>query len=348
MKLTLAPENLLERIALAFNLAPTPMIDTQIAFTAARAIMAATETGVFEALGKERRTAGQVAAICRLHAEATQHLLDCLTGLGYITWHDGTYQLKKKYRKWMLKESPSNITGKMRFQLMEWDYVGQLENYLRSGQPLELHSGNDPKQWEAYQEGMRDVAVNAAAELAKKLKLPQAATAMLDIGGSHGLYSIELCKKYPDLSSTILELPDAIPHASAIASRYGLGDRVRYKAGNVLTDDLGENQYDLVIINSVVHHFTEAENAAVTRKIARALKPGGLYAIGDVIRRHHPGEGGAVASTLGLYFSLTSASGNWSEEEMKGWQREAGLKPLMSIGLMTLPGFKSVVATRSS
>jgi hypothetical protein len=43
---------------------------------------------------------------------------------------------------------------------------------------------------------------------------------MLDIGGSHGLFSIELCKRYSSLSSTIMELPGAIEAASAIAKRY--------------------------------------------------------------------------------------------------------------------------------
>ena len=73
-------------------------------------------------------------------------------------------------------------------------------------------------EWAHYQEGMRDLSVNVAKELAGKLKLPVHASKMLDIGGSHGLYSIELCKKYPSLTSTILELPGAIDRASAIAA----------------------------------------------------------------------------------------------------------------------------------
>ncbi|MBK7694468.1 MAG: hypothetical protein IPI30_09125 [Saprospiraceae bacterium] len=30
---------------------------------------------------------------------------------------------------------------------------------------------------------------------------------MLDLGGSHGLYSIELCKRNPNLKSVIVDLP---------------------------------------------------------------------------------------------------------------------------------------------
>ena len=50
MKLKIQPQGLLERIALWFNLAPTPLVDTQVAFNAARAIMAAADVGIYEAL----------------------------------------------------------------------------------------------------------------------------------------------------------------------------------------------------------------------------------------------------------------------------------------------------------
>ncbi len=346
MKLKIVPENFLERIALRLNLAPTPLVDTQVAFNAARAIMAAADTGIFEALGKNSKTFQQVAENCKTHPDATKHLLNCLVGIGYIKWQNEKYSLKPKYYKWLLKEYPSNLIGKLRFQLSEWNWMNHLEEYVRTGKPMELHSVISEKEWAAYQDGMRDLSVNVAGELAKKLKLPAHATKMLDIGGSHGLYSIELCKKYDSLSSTILELPGAIDRASAIAAKYGLTDRIKYKAGNALTDDLGETQYDLIMINNVVHHFTENENGELARKVARALKPGGMYAIGEFTRKHKPGDGGAVAATSDLYFALISQSGTWSEEEMRSWQEKAGLKTQKAISFMTLPGWKLLTAMK--
>jgi hypothetical protein len=102
-----------------------------------------------------------------------------------------------------------------------------------------------------------------------------------------------------------------------------------------------------VIINNVVHHFTAAQNAALAVKVARALKPGGVYAIGDMIRAEPPGEGGVTASTTGLYFSLISPSGNWSSTEMESWQRAAGLKPEKTVAAMSIPGWKMVIARKS-
>ena len=346
MKIKNQPENLLEWIALKANLAPTPLVDTQVAFNAARAIMAAAELGIYEAIGKNSKTADEVVAVCKTHAEATMHLLNCLVGIGYLQWNKGRYSLKPKYYKWLLKESESNLIGKLRFQLIEWEWMGKLEEYVRTGKPLDLHGSASAKEWELYQEGMRDLSINAAKELAPKIPVPKDATSMLDIGGSHGLFSIELCKKHPALTSTIMELPGAIEAASAIAKRYDTTNRVNYVAGNALTDDLGTEKYDVVMINNVVHHFTNEQNIALAKKITRALKPNGIYAIGEFIRAEKPGEGGVVGATTGLYFSLTSSSGTWSVPEIEGWQKNAGLKIEKPIKPMSIPGWQLFIARK--
>ena len=346
MRIKNQPENLMEWVALKANLAPTPLIDTQVAFNAARAIMAAAELGIYEAIGKTSKTADELAAECKTHPEATKHLLDCLVGIGYLQWRNEKYSVRSKYHKWLLKESESNLIGKLRFQLIEWEWMGKLEEYIRTGKTLDLHGSASPKEWQLYQEGMRDLSVNAAKELASKIPVPKNATNMLDVGGSHGLFSIELCKKHPGLSSTILELPGAIEAASAIAKRYDTSNRVTYAAGNALTDDLGTEKYDMVLINNVVHHFTNEQNFALAKKIAAALKPGGIYAIGEFVKASKPGEGGVVGATSGLYFSLTSSSGTWSVPEIEAWQKNAGLKIEKPVAPMSIPGWKIFVARK--
>jgi 2-polyprenyl-3-methyl-5-hydroxy-6-metoxy-1,4-benzoquinol methylase len=308
--------------------------------------MAGAELGIYEAIGISSKTADEIAAACNTNAHATKQLLNCLVGLGYLSWANERYSLKKRYHKWLLKESESNLIGKLRFQLIEWNWMAMLEDYVRTGKTLQLHSSVNEKEWNLYQEAMRDLSVNAAKELAGKIPLPKNATNMLDIGGSHGLYSIELCKKYPALNSTILELPGAVESASAIAKRYDTTGRVNHKAGNALEDDLGKEQYDVVMINNVVHHFTVEQNNALAKKIAKALKPGGIFIIGEFIRAEKPGEGGVIGSASGLYFSVISASGNWSVSEMESWQKNAGLKIEKPISTMSIPGWKMIVARK--
>ncbi|MBK8472563.1 MAG: hypothetical protein IPL33_10560 [Sphingobacteriales bacterium] len=131
MKLNITAQNPMEWIAIKLNLVAIPLMDTQIAFTQARAIMAAAELNIFEAIGKGSKSYEQIATAAKTHPEATKQLLDCLTGIGYLTWGNGNYAIKPKLYKWLLKEYPSNLIGKLRFQLSEWNWMAKLEDYVR-------------------------------------------------------------------------------------------------------------------------------------------------------------------------------------------------------------------------
>jgi SAM-dependent methyltransferase len=346
MKLAPKAENMMERIALMANLAPRPLLDTQIAFVAARAIMVAADVGIFEVLGKAEQDAETIARDCGTDARATRQLVDCLVGIGYATWRDGKYGLAAPMRKWLLRSSPNSIVNKLAYEALEWDFVGKTGEFVRSGKPLAVHDGFTQRDWAVYQDAMRDVAVTPAVELAKRLPVPRGATQLLDIGGSHGLFSTELCKRHPALTATILELPGAVDRASELAQREGLGDRVTHRVGDALTDDLGEATFDVVMANNLVHGFLPEQNADLAKRVARALSPGGVYAIGDFLRPSHPGAGGGVPAVMDLFFALVNASGTWSLEEMVSWQRDAGLDPMKPIRFPGLPGWASAPAAK--
>jgi hypothetical protein len=97
----------------------------------------------------------------------------------------------------------------------------------------------------------------------------------------------------------------------------------------------------------LLHHFDESTNRAFVQRVARALKPGGVFAVVELIRPGSPGEAGQVGALLDLYFALTSQSGTWSVAEIAGWQRAAGLTPRKPIHLRTVPGAAEVVARRA-
>jgi ubiquinone/menaquinone biosynthesis C-methylase UbiE len=143
-----------------------------------------------------------------------------------------------------------------------------------------------------------------------------------------------------------MELPGAIDRASEIAAREGLGQRVKFRVGDALSEELGEASFDVVMINNLVHHFSPEQNTALAKRVARALTPAGVYVISDFLRASSPGMGGGVPAVMDLYFALTSASGTWSVEEISGWQRAAGLSPIKPILLKSSPGWASLPAQR--
>jgi len=331
-------ENPLERLVMRLNVAPQPLIETQMAFTLARVVMAAAKLGIFEALADGSSSSASIAERCGTDPFATEKLLFALAAAGYADFDGRGYSLTAMSRKWLLQDSETSLVDKLLFQFDEWYWIGRTEEYVTSGKPLEIHEQATSEQWESYQRGMRSLAGAFVPEAARRFPMPKNARDMLDIGGSHGYFSVALCRRHPELRAVVLDLPQAIEHAAALLAKEGMGNRVVHRAGNAITEDLGTDTYDVVFTASLVHHLSEAENRDLAARVARALRPGGVYAIFDAFRPRTPKEAGQIPALLEFYFALTSQSGTWTSEEMAAWQRGAGLQPRRAIRLRTAPG----------
>jgi SAM-dependent methyltransferase len=338
VRVGLIPENPIERIVARLDVAPRPLIETQMAFTLARVIMAGADLGIFDTLAEGPATAAEVAEHCGTDPAATEKLLFALAATDYVRYHGDRYEVTKTARKWLVGDSPECLTDKLRFQLIEWEFMARSEEYVRTGKPLELHALPGGELWESYQRGMRAMAGAFSTEAVRRLPVPDGARDVLDIGGSHGYYSVALCRRHEGLRAVVLDLPQAVEHAAPLLAAEGMGDRVVHRAGDALRDDLGEEAWDVVMIAQLVHHFSDEQNRDLAVRVARALRPGGVYAILDAFRPSTPGEAGQVGAMLEFYFALTSQSGTWSPEEMAGWQRSAGLQPKRPIRFRTTPG----------
>jgi SAM-dependent methyltransferase len=338
MRLGPVAENPIEWVIARLNITPRPLLETQIAYTLARLIMVGTKLGVFEALADGPATPEAVAERCDTNPVGTEKLLFALAGAEYVRAEDGGYGLTPVSRKWLLRGSPHSIADKLLLQFHEWDWLERAEDYVRTGEPLEIHSMTDAGEWDLYQRGMRAMANAFAGEAVKRMPMPKDPKDMLDIGGSHGYYSVALCRRKSGLRSVIIDLPQAVEHAAPLLAAEGMGDRVVHRAGDALTDDLGTDAYDLVLIAQLIHHFSEAENRNLAARVARALRPGGVYAVLDEFRPRTAKDSGQVGALLEFYFALTSQSGTWPVEEIVDWQRQAGLAPRRPIRFRTAPG----------
>lgn len=338
MRLGVIPESALDRVAFAAGLVPTPLAETLLAMWLARTIIVGAKVGVFEALAEQALTLDEIAERCGTARFGTEKLVNALAGAGYLRFAGGRYALSPKSRKWLSKDTPQSLHDHLLAGFWYWELVEHYEEFVRTGRPLNLHAAMPPETWELYQRAMRSNAGLSASEVASRIPVPRGARDMLDIGGSHGYYSVALCRRYRGLRSTVLDLPEAIERAAPILAQEGMGERVTHRAGNALTEDLGTEAYDLVFMANLAHHFDDATNRELARRVARALRPGGVFTVLEVFRPRSPGVTGQIGALADLFFSVQSESGTWSHEEIAGWQRAAGLAPRRPIELLSAPG----------
>src|SRR5215471_14328141 len=132
MRVGVIAESIIERLALKSNAAPEPLLETQMAFSIGRSIMAAVKLGLFEATSDGGRSAADIAKVCATNPGATEKLLNTLTACGYFKFRNGIYRLTPKAEKWLLRRSPQNVCDKLLFQFYEWDMVEGYEEFVRT------------------------------------------------------------------------------------------------------------------------------------------------------------------------------------------------------------------------
>ena len=337
-------DNLLERAVLASGMAPKAVMEGY-APAYSRAVVLATEHGVFDALAAGPRPADAVAAGCDLDPSATTKLLNLLVAMRYLKARNGDYRLARHVRRWLVADRPRSLRDAVLMERVEWRWIEGLDTFVKDGKGIAVHEGLSPEDWARYQRGMRALAGMLAPLLVRAIPVPKGARSMLDIGGSHGFFSVALCRRHPDLRSTVLDLPPAIEQAAPLLQHEGMGDRVVMQAGDALADDLGESTHDLILMCNVVHHFDDAENRRLTEKSSRALRPGGILVIAEFFRTDR-GKADQWAAFFDLYFALSNQVGLWTLGEMATWQRAAGLVPRKPIRLRLARGFGLQVADR--
>jgi ubiquinone/menaquinone biosynthesis C-methylase UbiE len=313
----------------------------------AKAVLEAADKGVFDALVPGSQSLDDLVTTLRLNRKALSELMGLLTAMGYFTFKNEQFSLTRMARRFAVKSDPQSIQGMMIFNnRVVWDWLNHLGDYLETGQGIQYHNTLSAQQWHYYQEAMVAASSAEAGEFGRRAPVPKSATAMLDIGGSHGQHSVALCRKFPALKSTILDLPQAIEQAAPLLARHGMGDRVVHQPGNALTDDFGDNQYEIVLLSSLAHHFTADQNQQITDKVSRALRPGGVFIVNEFIRPQTGEKPELVGSSTDLFYGLSSTAGNYSISEIQQWQQTAGLRSHKVVWYRTLPGRAMVVAKK--
>lgn len=284
------------------------------------------------------------------HPNGIDILCSFLVTEGYLTTAGEGYRLTGMTGKWLLADSETNMGPWFTFwnELVFPFWERELETAIREGEPSQSiyeWFDEEPDRWEVAQDGFRATASLLVEDVADTVTVPDGATQLIDIGGGHGLYAMELCHRHPRLSATIFDVPGAI---AAIGNDIptGIADRVRTQAGDYFTDSLGTD-YDIALLFNVIHAHEPAENIALFEQVADALASGGRLIVLD----QWEGSGRTPVSRAGLQFValtyLTTLGANaYTIEEVASWLRGAGFVDIQRQSVGPLSGLAIIEANK--
>jgi len=186
--------------------------------------------------------------------------------------------------------------------------------------------GRDPAFSHAFQQTMVGNANLIGPDVVKKIKLPDEGGRLLDVGGGHGMFTIQFCQANPQLQATIVDSAAALATARQHVAAQQLESRIELRAADIWQMDWGQN-YDLILLFNFIHHYDIATNTKLLQKAKAALKPGGQIAILDQLEGNVFGSASnAIVQLVGFMFYLFADGRTFSRDEINIMLKETGFK----------------------
>lgn len=321
--------------------APGPMLDL-LGAAALRMAAVATRLGVFDTLAAGPLSADEVAARTGANPRGTDVLLDALHAHGYLDREDNGdgrahYANSETAARWMVRNGGPTFADTVEF----WDALlftlwPSLERSLLEGKPptdwyawLE----QNPRTLRTFQSMLGGMARGRAPAIAQTAALPASTRRLLDVGGSHAIYSVAFCEALPELRATVLDFPGAVSIGRENVLAEGMQDRIDFREADFIREPLladGDAPHDAVLLCRVVHGLDGEANTALLRKAHDALAPGGMVV---VVEEYDPGQhtAGSVNDAFMRMFSLNMyhllGARMHTTDEIAGWLAAAGFDP---------------------
>lgn len=336
----------IEKTLLRKGIIPQPLFDAGVSRGLAHVLNAAVETGITDTLSGKFQSAEQLVAKTNLNKQALILTLDCLEALGYVSRKKDHYAFTKNGEKFLSKDSPQNMRHYIQFSASESRvFAESLESVLQTGsEPKDSLADFTEEEWRLFTLAMLDIARVNVDSITKQIPAPASSKKLLDLGGSHGLYSIWQCKKHPELKAEILDAEAVRSYADQCISEYKMHDRVSFTAGDFMSMEWDED-YDMIFAFNIIHGMTEEMNRRLFQKAAQSLRKTGIFVIFDQIKDMEGKSqlASAVSSFMGMNLYLHTGGRTYNGKELTQMLRESDFASVKIKGV-SVPGCGLAIA----
>lgn len=169
-----------------------------------------------------------------------------------------------------------------------WHSLGQLMSCVSSGEPASKHSS--PGENDAFRrtfitvnQPLRPLLQQVSDKVALALKAQKRPFHILEIGAGIGNWGMALANAHADSRVTAVDTEGALAETQRIVAHAYLSERYTWQPGNIMTYPYEAVQYDLVVLNEVMHTIPPTHLPNWLTQVTKAVKPGGLLLIADMM-----------------------------------------------------------------
>lgn len=320
--------------------------DCLFAYVNSAALGVAIELGLFWRLAEQPLDAPGVAQALNIPIRRCRYWLQLLHSMGIVEPVPAGYAPSALARTAILDtHSQASWTYLAQEEREHFSAVCDLALHIQEPGSVETAQGqttlsyveklaNDPDRAWRFTRMLYELHQPMAQRLSELLDMT-GVRRLMDVGGGSGVVSLALLRRYPQLTSTVIDIEHVCSAGREIAQEASLADRITYHAADFVHDEL-PGGYDMVL-QCDVGVYSEA----LYHKLWAALNQGGRLVIVD-----HFAPAGDVESPARLYWTFLDSLADPDVEVMTVTQlqselTQAGfhLRPESSV----LPGGRLVI-----
>ncbi len=288
---------------------------------------AAVKLDVFSIIGSYPRKVAEIAHEIGADRDATQRLLNAVCALGLLAKDEDGYIGTEAGMTYLDRSSPRYLGHMILHHHHLVESWFQLDQSVLSGSPVCNRTAfSDDQRRESFLMGMFNNAMLLAPALVASVDLDRPGR-FLDLGGGPGTYAIHFCRRYPEMSATVFDLPTTEPFARETVAAFDLSDRIDFHPGNYLEDELPTG-FDVAWLSHILHAEGPEACRRILERAAKSLAPGGRLLVHEFILDDTRAEP-LFPALFSLNMLLGTEEGRaYSESELRELMAGAGLKEI--------------------
>ena len=313
------------------TVSPVPLMQLSTGFWAFKTLASAHDLDLFTRLSATGgMTVEDVVREYGIEERPAEMLLTGCAAIGLLEKDGGSYVNAPLAEEYLVKGKPYDFGGWV--QMLDkrlypgWD---KLTEAIRTNRPTtwdpstqtSLFDGVDPLMLELFWGAMHSLSTLTARVLAGAVDFSPYRR-MLDVGGGSGAYDIEICARYPELQSTVFDLPFVTEIAAQRIEEAGLSGRIDTIGGDFFADELPGGR-DLILLSMILHDWTEEKNRAILAKCFDALSSGGAIVISELLVNDEK-TGPPPAALMSLNMLIETEGRNYTPAEYTSWLEDTG------------------------
>lgn len=259
---------------------PEHIFQTLNAHQQTATLKAALELELFTAIDEGNHRKEDIAKRLEASERGVRILCDYLAIIGYLRKENERYHLTEDSALFLSKRSPHYMGTIADFltNQQHFENLSRLPDTVRRGGTASQKGDNrEPNDdlWVSFARSMAPLTVPSAIFIAQLIEAHEARTLrVLDIAAGHGMYGVTIAQQNPRAQITAVDWPAVLEVAKENAAKAGVSTRYTARPGSAFEAELGED-YDLVLLTNIFHHFDKETCVQLMRRAHQALKPEG-------------------------------------------------------------------------